>query len=1006
MLMIAPRTALLALATIAIQALGVIETSSASEEPAHAVAPGGAPLPAADAPRHMTVPEGFTVTLCAAEPDVVQPIAFTIDPRGRLWVVENYSYPIWLGGPKGRDRILIFEDENGDGRFDRRTVFYDKGTNFTGIELGFGGVWVCATPNLVFIPDNDGDDRPDGPPSVALDGWDTKAQHNMFNALKWGPDGWLWGCNGIMSNSIVGKPGTPNDKRVKINCGVWRYHPTRQVFEAVAHGTTNPWGLDFDDHGEAFITNCVIPHLYHVVPGAHFQRMYGEDYNPDTFGLIDTCADHIHWAGGRWTDSREGKGHEKHSAAGGGHAHVGAMIYLGDNWPRQYRDSLFTFNIHGHRVNHDRLDRQGSSYVARHLPDFLMGNDSWFRGLELKYGPDGAVYFTDWSDHGECHETDADNAHRENGRIYKLSYGKPPLAQVNLAVLRNEELAKLQLHTNDWYVRTARRLLQERAARGDDLTAVRRALLETLNVNPDITRRLRALWCLHVTGGLDEKRLVGLLDDREESIRSWALRLLADASAPSPEALKRLVTLAQIDSSPRVRLNLASILQRIALQERWPLAEVMAESLIDGKDSMLPLMTWYGIEPLAGRDPARAAALAARAKLPLLRNYLARRALSADAAVGLSALLPVLDRSGDDVRRDLLAGALDAFRGRKQIPRPHNWASTFATLLTTRDPEVLERVLLLALGLGEDKAIATLRMIVADRDRPLPMRHRALTALTERRVAGFSRQLQSLLDERSLRGAAIRALATYNEPSTPQWILSRYATLTEAEQDDAIATLSERPAWALALLDAVASKIVPRRDLNPTIARQLLALGDERVSKRLEAVWGAVRPTSSQKASLIARYKEILSSAQYPTADPGRGRLVFNRTCLQCHRLFEAGGDVGPDLTGSDRANSDYVLENVLDPSAAVAREYTLTNVATTDGRLVAGIIREQSDRSVTIQTANERVILPREDIDELKASSVSMMPEGQLERLSPGEIRDLFAYLAASQQVAPPTPR
>src|SRR5262249_57792494 len=172
-----------------------------------------------------------------------------------------------------------------------------------------------------------------------------------------------------------------------------------------------------------------------------------------------------------WTDCREGKGQEKRSAAGGGHAHVGAMIYLGDNWPKRYRDHLFTFNIHGHRSNHDRLDRQGSGYVARHEPDFLLANDSWFRGLELKYGPDGAVYFTDWTDRGECHETDPDNAHRENGRIYKLAFGKIKPVQVNLATAADEELARLQLHSNDWYVRTARRLLQERAARGVDLSA-------------------------------------------------------------------------------------------------------------------------------------------------------------------------------------------------------------------------------------------------------------------------------------------------------------------------------------------------------------------------------------------------------------------------------------------------------------------------------------------------------------------------------------------------------
>ena len=227
--------------------------------------------------------------------------------------------------------------------------------------------------------------------------------------------------------------------------------------------------------------------------------------------------------------------------------------------------------------------------------------------------------------------------------------------------------------------------------------------------------------------------------------------------------------------------------------------------------------------------------------------------------------------------------------------------------------------------------------------------------------------------------------------------------LTETERDDAIATLSARPLWALALLDAVANKHVPRRDLNTTAARQLLALGDEKVRSRLEAVWGSIRATSNEKAPLIARYKELLASNQSPAADTGRGRMVFNRTCHQCHRLFDSGGDVGPDLTGSDRANPDYILENVLDPSAAVAREYTLTNIATTDGRLVSGIIREQNDRSLTVQTANERIILSREDVEEVRPTAVSMMPEGQLERLTPQEIRDLFAYLAASGQVTLP---
>jgi putative membrane-bound dehydrogenase-like protein len=958
-----------------------------------------APVRANEATARIKVPAGFTVTQFAAEPDVVQPIAMTIDHKGRLWVVENYAYPIWLGGPRGRDRILIFEDANGDGRFDRRTVFFDQGTNYTGIELGFGGVWICSTPNLLFIPDRNGDDRPDGPPVIKLDGWSKTPQHNMFNGLKWGPDGWLWGCNGILSISRVGKPGTPDEKRVALDCGVWRYHPTREVFEAVAHGTTNPWGLDFDELGEAFITNCVIPHLFHVVPGAHFQRMFGEDVVPNRYELMETCADHIHWAGGRWQDSRDGKG--QHGEAGGGHAHVGAMIYLGDNWPDRYRNSVFTCNIHGHRVNRDRLERQKSGYVARHEKDFLSVDDTWFRGLELKYGPDGAVYLTDWYDTGECHETDSDNAHRENGRIYKVAFGNAPAVKVDLSGESDLALARYQLHKNDWYVRTARRLLQERAVAGKNPSEANNLLRDVLAKNPDVTRRLRALWALHATGGLDEKTLQGLLEDASEHVRSWAVRLLCDdGNAPSAVSANKFAELAKSNLSPKVRLTLASALQRLPEVQRWEIAEPLASHIVDASDRSLCLMIWYGIEPLVPADQSRAVGLAAHSALPIVRRLLARRAVAAEPASGLVAVISTLKTSNDAVCLDLLTGAREALRGRKHLAQPPGWAEAFADLLSRQDSRVVESSLLLGLDLDESNAIAGIKRIALEKALPAEQRSRALAALVERHIPGLAPAVQSLINDRALRGLALRSLAAYDDQATPEVILRHYGEYSAIERDDAIATLAARPAWAKALLESMGRGQISRRDVSVSIARQLQAFGDRGINEQLEKVWGKVQPTSKTKAALLAKYKSLLASASDQPADLSRGRTVFNRTCLACHKLYDSGGDVGPDLTGSDRANVDYILENVLDPSAAVSRDYTLTNLAMTDGRLIAGIIREQNDASLVIQTANERIVVPREDIEAIKSSTASMMPEGQLEILSQQEIRDLFAYLASTRQV------
>ncbi len=577
-----------------------------------------APAPLAEAARRMTLPPGFQATLFAGEPDVVQPIAFTTDDRGRVWVAECYSYPKWE--KEGHDRILIFEDRDGDGRFDSRKVFFDQAANLSGLVVGFGGAWLCATPNLLFIPDRNGDDVPDGPPEIVLDGWDLLAKHNVFTGLAWGPDGWLYGCNGILSNSKIGVPGTPDAMRVSMNCGVWRYHPTRHDVEAVAWGTTNPWGLDFDDYGQMFITNCVIAHLWHVVPGAHFQRMFGQDLNPHVYGLIESCADHIHWAGGPWQESRGNK--PEHDKPGGGHAHSGAMVYLGDNWPAEYRNHVFLCNIHGNRVNQDILERRGSGYVAHHGPDVLLANDPWFRGLSLAYGPDGGVYVSDWCDTGECH--DYDEVHRTSGRIFKITSGTPAPFRTNVAALDDARLVQLQLHPNDWQVRHARRILQERAAAGTLAPSTAPALEQILNAGSE-TRQLRALWALHAIGALSEAKLFALFDSPHEFVRGWAIQLELEDRIASPRMLDKLANMAAADRSPLVRLYLASGLQRLPLDQRWPIAAALVAHAEDAGDAYLPLMIWYGIEPLVAADRNQVVALVVKTKIPLIREYIARR---------------------------------------------------------------------------------------------------------------------------------------------------------------------------------------------------------------------------------------------------------------------------------------------------------------------------------------------------------------------------------------------
>jgi hypothetical protein len=352
--------------------------------------------------------------------------------------------------------------------------------------------------------------------------------------------------------------------------------------------------------------------------------MYGQDINPHVYKLMDTCADHVHFVG-NWTDVR--KGPNNNLEAGGGHAHVGAMVYLGDNWPDAYRNTLFTCNLHGNRVNNDVLQRSGSGYVAHHGKDFLFANDTWFRGLELEYGPDGGVYVTDWSDTGECH--DIDDCVKTSGRIYKVTYGRPQAVRIDVAKLGDAQLVELQLHKNDWQVRHARRVLQERAAAGKLGADVRPALQKIFDENRDVTRRLRALWALYAIGALDDAKLTPLLDDASEYVRAWATRLIVEDRKAPAEAVSKFARMAAADPSPYVRLHIASACQRLTYEQRWAVVEALASHAGDAQDPNLPLMIWYAAEPIVPTNKPRAAALMAKVKIPIVREHIARRLAAA-----------------------------------------------------------------------------------------------------------------------------------------------------------------------------------------------------------------------------------------------------------------------------------------------------------------------------------------------------------------------------------------
>ena len=958
-------------------------------------------LTAAEAARAMKLPEGFAVTVGAAEPDVKQPIAMALDDRGRVWIAEAYEYPQRAAEGAGRDRILIFEDTDGDGTLDNQKIFAEGLNLVSGLEVGFGGVWVGAAPYLLFIPDRDGDDVPDGKPEILLDGWGYQDTHETLNTFIWGPDGWLYGCHGVFTHSRVGRPGTPDQERAPINAGIWRYHPTRHEFEVFAHGTSNPWGVDFNDHGQAFATACVIPHLYHIIQGARYQRQAGPHFNPHTYGDIVTIADHLHYLG-----ANPHGGNNKSDEAGGGHAHAGAMIYLGGAWPDSYRNQIFMNNIHGQRLNMDVLAPRGSGYVGRHGPDFLLTGDRASQILNLRYGPDGQAWMIDWYDMQACHRPEASLHDRSNGRIYKISYGDAKRHLVDLQALDDRELAELVLHQNDWYVRHARRLLQERAAAGEISAAARERLAEIATTHADDTRRLRAIWALHVTAGLDEKLTERLLADASPWVRGWTIQLILEhtrGAAPAP-LLARFATMAREDESPVVRLYLASALQRLPLGARWAILDALVAHPEDADDHNLPLMYWYAAEPLAAEDPDRALAfgLAAGETIPLLREYMLRRIGSSDRGASLALLVRGLRRAdGEELQLTFLRAIHSALAGRRRVEPPPEWqalVSEFTEAGHFANPRVYIKSMAIGLRFGNERAAETLLNAARTSSVAADLRREAIQGLVDAGEPATVLPLLKLIQDPEVGVAAIRALAGYDLDETAVELVASYGELNAEARRAALATLCSRPNHAVRLLEAIADKQIPATDLTADLARQLQFMKSPEVDRLLEDVWGQVRETSADKARLIAEYKALL--AEPAPADPSLGRAIFARTCQTCHVLYGVGTQVGPDLTGSNRTDLDYLLSNIVDPSAVMAHEYRQSVLITDAGRIVTGIVKSEDARAVTVQTADGVVVVPKDEIDERVASDKSMMPDDQLKQFSEHEIRSLIAYLRGRSQV------
>ncbi len=930
----------------------------------------------------MTIKEGYKVNAWATEPMLTQPMAFCWDDKGRIWIAENRDYESRRTGfsASGDSRILILEDTDGDGKADSRKVFAEGIPFPSAIAVGFDGVFVGAPPNLLFIPDRNKDDVGDMEDiEVKLTGWGIRDRHETINSFHWGPDGWLYGLEGFATPSKIQKPKNKgkiykhNDKfpedlleqeGIAINGGVWRYHPTKEIFEVVAHGFSNPWGIDYDAKGELFISACVIPHLFHIIPGGIYHRQGGQHFSPYIYDDIKTIVDHRHRS-----------------------AHGGARVYMSDAFPEDQKGRIFMANIHEHAVLSDVLTPKGSGFVASHGDDFMLANNAQWIGFSMEIGPEGALYVLDWHDADICGE---DVLHKDTGRIFRII---PEKTQAEDWEGRYEDLneqtdvflVNLQLSSSDWHARRARIILQNRASLGTiDATAISK-LQEIFKDDKNVDFRLRALWSLHIIEAFSEEDLWKALEDNEVYIRAWAVQLACENKNPSNTSLEKLESLAVSDSSPVVRRFLAASLQRIPISERWDIVAGLASRSEDSEDHNIPKMIWFGLEPAISADIDRALEIALKSEILIISEYIARRMVDANSIEEL--LTATENKSINQIQ--LLKGLLSELENRTDIQTPENWEKVYSKLKLEKSTAQI--ALEIAQQFGDTDAANQLMRLLDDKKAPIKDRERALTSLAGKRWPELKDRLPILVEDPQLSLAAIRAIAQYSDSNLGNLLFSKYESFNVSQKSEVIFTLASRREYAQILTTALKEDRLAKNEIPAYIARQLRRV----MGNGFVEIWGPIDAISADLDLQYDRFKNLLTEEALQSADPSAGKALFEKTCAACHQMYGEGGTIGPELTGSNRTNTAYLLSNILEPSAEIQEAYKMVIITMRDGRTYLGNIIAETERQLTLKVVGQdQVHINTSEIQSRENTPNSMMPQGLLNTMTDQDVLDLVAYL------------
>lgn len=949
----------------------------------------GPPLSPQDAIAKMTVPSGFSVEVVASEPDIVNPVAMTFDEKGRIWVTESFEYPRSEPGP-GRDRIKVLEDTDQDGVMDKVTVFAEGLNIPSGIAVGYGGVWVANAPDLLFMQDTNGDLKADKT-EVIVTGFGRTDTHELPNSLTWGPDGYLYGLNGVFNYSHVKYRG----QDYVFTCAMFRVDPRTRDFELFCEGTSNPWGIAFDPNGQAFVSACVIDHLWHLTESGYYHRQ-GGPYPPHTW-KIESIVKH------------------KHQMA----AYCGIEYFDSDAYPEEYRDCLYMGNIHGGCVNVDVLERDGSTYFAKPRPDFLTANDVWHMPVDQKTGPDGCLYVLDWYDRYHCYQ-DArarpGDVDRLKGRLYRVRYENTPRAEpYDLNQETDDQLIARLASANRFYRDQAQRVLSERASE----QAIPKLESIVMDDSASLKTRLHAMWSLIGARQLSDAFSLKLLAHANPQLRSWAVRYQGTVASEDPAIAQAIRELAH-DESPDVRLQVATLAPQVDYLPTVPtLLEVLHNS---PGDKLIPHIVWQNLHPQLEQETPQYLTLMTKAPYAQSEPALALLPRAAGRILGtpglsvehVATLVKLL--ASQKGQEQQLAACLERIAAQTQSreltgERLSQLKSELAQSLSdviaagNKHPGYYHAANL-ALAWNDTSAMKIVPQVFAATSEPAERRVAALDAMLSaghpQAIALVTKYFESSDKPQDEVGRVIQTLGKSDSDVIAMLLLERLDAFSAENRPKAVEVLLQRPAWTLMLLTQIEQGNVPKDILSVNQLQRLVSTSNADVAKQIASIYGTIKTgRDPSRTFIVAQMRRLVTSRE---GDPHRGIEVYNKLCGQCHKLHGKGQEVGPEITVNGRGNLEQLLSNVFDPSLVIGKDYQAVTVLTVEGRVLSGLLVEDSPARVVLKMQGGKLeTIARDDVDAMKTSDTSLMPEGIEKQLSPEEILDLFAYLTLTKSPEDP---